>query len=394
MVLNPVEIFGVLLILLLIHPYLTYPLSLWLLTRLPLSAKLQSTRSSLPPLPKDSPPTVSVLIAAFNEEAFIERTVRSLIASHYPRNKLEILVGSDGSTDRTNTILTHLAEEFPNVRPVFFDLRQGKPAVLNALAEQCRGEILIFLDADTTVHPDTIRKLVTLLAPSPVGCVDATIQIRERHHLEQKYYDFDHRIKQLESLLGIVPSLHGLCYGIKKELFTPFPATTMIADDLYRALDILAQRKLIVHASDAYVVELAPRNLKAEVRRRIRYAAGGLQALRLFLQKKVSLPFFAWYAFLSHKFLRWIHLGLFLLLLGVAGSLAPASALYATIFNLQLLLLGIAIIGALGYFLLRIHIPGCYHLFYFFAMSAGLFIGVFHAIRPQSPFWHPPQRQS
>jgi len=179
---------------------------------------------------------------------------------------------------------------------------------------------------------------------------------------------------------------------MKRSLFTPFPTERLVMDDVYRSLMTLAQGKRICHASQAYATELVPRNIGAEFRRRIRYAAGGLQAIRLFLQHRHPLPFLAWYALLSHKFLRWINLGIFLLLLAMAIHLAPASPFYTTVAYMQLAGLAMAACGGGIYRLFRLKIPFCYHLFYFFAMTTGLLIGAFRALRPIPPFWQPPQR--
>ena len=333
-----------------------------------------------------------MLISAFNEELFLEKSLRSIAQSTYPEERLEILVGSDASTDSTNAILQRLQGEIPNLKPFLFTHRQGKPAVLNHLVEQSTGEILVFMDADTVIAPGTIAALVHSLSPDPVGCADAALQIAERQHLEQKYYNFDRWLKSLESQLGVVPSLYGPCYAMKRFLFTPFPTNRLVMDDVYRSLMTLAQGKQICHASEAYATELAPRNLAAEFRRRIRYSAGGLQAIRLFLEHRRPLPFLAWYALLSHKFLRWINLGVFLLLFAFALSLSATSSFYTTIAYVQLAGVTIAAVGGLTYWLFRFKIPICYHLFYFFAMAMGLFIGVFQALRPTPPFWRPPQR--
>ena len=108
-------------------------------------------------LPFSELPTVSVLMAVYNEELVIEKKIRTVFASAYPQNKLEVFVGSDKSGDKTNQILENLQKEFPNLFFINFADRQGKKNIINQLLDKSKGEILISTDANVLFTENTIK---------------------------------------------------------------------------------------------------------------------------------------------------------------------------------------------------------------------------------------------
>src|SRR5260221_3673387 len=158
--------------LLIAHTYALYPLILLL---------IDSVRPRRPdPPPAASDPTVTVIVPLFNEEAVIEAKIRNLAQTDYPADKLNVLLGSDGSTDRTNAILSS-GQWNHAPRFVLFPSRRGKAAVLNDLVAAAQGEIIVFSDANATFAPETIRRLTAPFAAPDVGAAARQLILHRNH---------------------------------------------------------------------------------------------------------------------------------------------------------------------------------------------------------------------
>ena len=120
-------------------------------------------------------PMVSVLISAHNEEKLIGEKIDSVLGGDYPLDKLEILVGSDASTDQTNAILQLLKETSPFLRLFLYEKRKGKPGIINRLAKEAKGEILVISDANVMLEPDTLRELIRYFKEDRIGLVDSRL---------------------------------------------------------------------------------------------------------------------------------------------------------------------------------------------------------------------------
>jgi cellulose synthase/poly-beta-1,6-N-acetylglucosamine synthase-like glycosyltransferase len=148
------------------YTYFGYPLLLALLARL------------LPwrPRPVESwEPTVSICVAAYDCEAYIDAKLSSLLVLDYPADKMEILVYSDASSDGTDTIVTARAQKDPRVRLLRGDTRMGKPTALNRMRERATGEVLLITDARQPLDRGALRALMGLLAAPQVGCVTGNL---------------------------------------------------------------------------------------------------------------------------------------------------------------------------------------------------------------------------
>ena len=150
---------------LILYSYLLFPEILRLLAR---NMEVHTEKF----LPSELP-SISVLIAAFNEEEVIADKIQSILEGNYPQELLEILVGSDASTDQTNKILQHLHEKHPSLHLTVFKDRQGKPGIINQLAEKARGEILVITDANVMLDHDTLPQLISCFKDERTGLVDS-----------------------------------------------------------------------------------------------------------------------------------------------------------------------------------------------------------------------------
>ena len=149
-------IFGfILFMFLLIHSYILYPISIWILSII--KRKNYQTDNNFSP-------NVSIIISVFNEEKVIEKTIRSLLESDYDLDKIEFVIGSDNSTDSTNEIISKLQKEIPSISFFPFPIRRGKSQVLNDLVKAASAEILIFSDANTIYRRDAIKNIVKYYA--------------------------------------------------------------------------------------------------------------------------------------------------------------------------------------------------------------------------------------
>lgn len=157
-------------ILLILHTYIFYPLSIKLLTIFYHKNYKEEN---------DFKPQISILISAYNEEKTLEKTIFNLIESDYPSDKLEIIVGSDNSIDGTNEILKKMGEKYQNLKYVLFDKRRGKKFVINDIVKLARGEILVFSDSNTIYKKDALKNLIKYYTDPRVGGVCGRLKLIE-----------------------------------------------------------------------------------------------------------------------------------------------------------------------------------------------------------------------
>src|SRR5689334_15602779 len=252
---------------LLFYTYFGYPLALWALTRL-IRTKPDSTPGAA------DWPTVSILISAYNEEAVIAERVENLLELDYPSERLEILIGSDGSADRT----TDIVESYSKVRLLSFAERRGKASVLNDLVAAARGEIVVLTDANTFFRPDAVRQLVRTLIHRPYGSVAVgQLELRspaERGNLDGSYWRFETWIKTLESRVGSLLGANGAIYAFRRERYQPLPPEAIVDDFLIPMLMRLRFGDRIFFVPEARAWERSPDEVVDEFRRRVRIGAG------------------------------------------------------------------------------------------------------------------------
>jgi glycosyltransferase involved in cell wall biosynthesis len=251
-------------------------------------------------------PTISLIIAAHNEEGVIAGRLQNALGLDYPADRLEVIVASDGSEDKTEKLV--LACGDARVRLLALP-RVGKAAALAAAAEVAAGEILVFSDANTAYAPDALRRLVAPFADPQVGGVAgdqrylpdgaaATVADGER-----SYWDLDRMLKIAESRAGNVISATGAIYAIRRSLFTPPPAG--VTDDFAISTAVIAQRRRLVFAPDAVAYEPVAKSGDAEFARKVRIMTRGLNGV--VLRRELLDPrrhgFYS-VQLLSHKVLR------------------------------------------------------------------------------------------
>jgi cellulose synthase/poly-beta-1,6-N-acetylglucosamine synthase-like glycosyltransferase len=282
------------------HAYLGYPIVLWLLT---------AWRKAPPDIAKDldTLPCVTMIIPAFNEAPVIRQKLENCAGLNYPADRLDVIVGSDGSTDGTNDLVSSFAGA--RVRLSALPDHQGKAAVLNRCVEQATGEILVFSDANTMYHPDAVRRLVRHFDDPAVGCVSGLLTLVNRTgdaggHGEGAYWRFESWIKGMESRAGFLIGANGAIYAIRRRLFTRLPAG-LINDDFFVSMKVLEQGQRVLLEPAAVGVEETAPSLEGEFARHVRDATGHFQVLPYVWRVLSPRRGLAAFGFASHRLARW-----------------------------------------------------------------------------------------
>lgn len=261
------------------------------------------------PVAKDTgyKPVVSVIMSAYNERPYVERKIKNLLSSGYPKEGLEILVGSDGSTDGTDLILGGIRDD--NVKTFIYKERRGKPGVLNDLVSRAKGEILIFCDVRQLFEKDAISQLAANFADSKIGCVSGEL-VFEKPAAENDvaacvnaYWDYEKFVRECESMIHSMVGATGAIYAIRRELFRPLPAD-IILDDVYTPLAIARRGYRAVWDGEAKAYDRPALTAAEEYRRKVRTLTGNYQIFRLFSDLLVPFRNPVSPGLISHKLLR------------------------------------------------------------------------------------------
>jgi len=297
--------------------YIGYPVLIYVLSRvlgrrpIPLQAH------------DDTVPMVSVLVSALNEEEDISERIENNLCQDFPAERLEIVVASDGSTDRTAEIVRDYETRHPGrVKLIDYSVRRGKATVLNDSLPSLAGEIVVLSDANTMFARDAISNLVRWFVDGKVGVVCGKLVLVDSssgENVDGIYWRYETFIKECEGRLGALLGSNGAIYALRRQLFVPIPTDTIIDDFVLPLLLKLKHGKQIVYDVEAIAEEETAPDVRAEFNRRARIGAGGFQSMcRLAI---LAVPVFGWtsFAFLSHKVLRW--LCPFLLIVSIAANL-------------------------------------------------------------------------
>jgi cellulose synthase/poly-beta-1,6-N-acetylglucosamine synthase-like glycosyltransferase len=318
------------------YAYVGYPLLIYVLGRL----------RRRPTERKDICPTVSLLVPAYNEGRMIRAKIENCLKLDYPRDRLEILVASDGSTDATGRVIAE-ATKAGRIRGVVFPERRGKAAVLNDLVAMASGEILVLSDATTMVEPGSIRAFVSNFADPRVGCVSGIYRLVASNGdssagPESLYWRYERFIRESESRLGAMLGAHGALYSLRRALFEPIPPGTR-NEDFTLPIGILMRGYRSIYETRAIASEDSSE--MTGFGRRVGLAAGNYQQLGPLVRMRGWLrnPFVL-FELLSHKILRLLSPFLMLAAYG-ASALLFEHPFYATAFAAQTVFIIAALLG-------------------------------------------------
>ena len=332
---------------LVVYAYVGYAALIWTLSRL-------FGRPVRPPVGDDRElPAVSLVLAAYNEEAVIEARLRNALAIDYPAGKLEILVGSDGSTDRTAEIVRRWTGH--GVRLLDFAVNRGKAAVLNSAIAEATGDVVLLSDANTEIAPDAPRRLASWFRDPQVGAVVGRLVLTDPltgRNADGLYWKYETFLKRCEARLGALLGANGAIYAIRRDLYKPIPEGTIVDDFV---IPLLARQRTgcaLAYDADAVAFEETAADVAAEFHRRARIGAGGFQSIGMLWRLLDPRQGWIALAFLSHKVLRWtcpfFLIGLLASNLCLLGTPAYQGLLVFQVFSYGAAVLGTYLPGGSG----------------------------------------------
>lgn len=294
-------------------------------------------------LPDGELPTVSLIVAGHDEEAVIAARVRDALALDYPRERLEVIVASDGSSDRTAAVARAAGADLVLELP-----RGGKVAALNAAVERSRGDVLAFSDANTSWAPDALRRLVARLANPEVGYVCGQVSFRSPagDNQEGLYWRYEMAIRALESRLAGVTAGNGAINALRRDAFVALPPER--GQDIAMPFSVVKRGRRAVYEPAARATEPMAATIGDEFGRKRRMMAGawGTMIGGGMLSPRGYRPLYA-LEILSHRLLRYASPLLHLVLLGANLLALGDGAVYGVALGAQLALLAAAAIAPL-----------------------------------------------
>jgi cellulose synthase/poly-beta-1,6-N-acetylglucosamine synthase-like glycosyltransferase len=375
--------------LLIVHTYITYPLLLIVLDKI---SKSQNTK-----LNESFIPDVSVLMAVYNEELVIKKKIESLFSSDYPAAKIEVIVGSDCSTDSTLDILDDLQKFYPSLKVMHFNERIGKPGVINKLSMISNGEILILTDANVFPEKSTIRKLITSFSDRSIGLVDSRLintgLKKDGISIpEVAYLSIEMKLKNIEGRLwGTMMGPFGGFYALRKSSYEPI-SRNILSDDFRICMNVIDRGEKAISNTEAIVYEDVSNSLQEEFSRKVRISAGNFQNLKYFSHILLKPFRIGTLCFVSHKMLRWITPFLWLFVISTNILLVNSSIFFMVLLILQGIFL---LLPAIDFLLkrLNLHIVPVRFLTHLFFMNVALFVGFITYIKGvRSGAWTPTKR--
>ena len=284
-----------------IYTWILYPLLLRLFNMLPSRFARPANAAEVP--------FVSIIIAAHNEQETIVEKLQNCQELVYPDDRLEIIVASDGSTDRTAEIVSTFSARDPRIVWLESDRRLGKSGVQNLAAMKARGEVFLFTDASTGMPSGVLQTMVNNLADQRVGLVTGTVFFGHPEDSVEKgqgfYWRYELFLRAAESHLGILATGSGQALIVRRELFRPLPAC--YGDDCIMPLDVRLQGYRVVQDRRAIVYDSMPHSIEGELRARIRMTARNWAGTlsRPALLNPLRFPLTS-IGLVSHKLLRWL----------------------------------------------------------------------------------------
>ncbi|WP_246163565.1 glycosyltransferase family 2 protein [Oryzomonas sagensis] len=253
-------------------------------------------------------PTVTILISAYNEAEGIATTIENKLGLEYPHDKLEIIVISDGSTDRTDAVVQGFAAR--DVRLLRQEPRAGKTGALNMAVPLAKGDIIIFSDANSLYAPDALRKLLANFADEEVGYVTGRMIYANPDGTPigegcSAYMKYENALRSIETRLGSVVGVDGGIDAVRATLYRPMNADQL--PDFVQPLKVVQQGYRVVYEPEAVLWEPSLKDTDDEYRMRVRVSLRAFWALfdmRQLLWPGIN-PLFAWQLW-SHKVLRYL----------------------------------------------------------------------------------------
>lgn len=349
----------------------------------------------------DSWPTVTVVVPAYNEQACIAQKWHNTLALNYPKQCIQLLFVTEGSTDGTTEVIAELAKDHSYVRVIGGVQRKGKVEAINEAMTHITTDIVVFTDANTLLNPDAIALMIRHFADPQVGAVAGEKRIQTNPNEaaagagEGLYWQYESFLKRLDTQLHSVVGAAGELFAVRRACFQPVEADTLL-DDFVISLRIAEAGYRVAYEPAAYALERPSFSVQEEKKRKIRIAAGGFQALvRLSSLLRFDRTPILSFQYISHRAMRWAVAPFCLIVLLISNfllSLYPNPQWYDVILVLQM---GFYVLAAIGYWLEnhQIKLKPFFVPFYFTFMNVCALLGFWRYRRGiQSGIWEKSQR--
>ncbi|KAA0993771.1 glycosyltransferase family 2 protein [Dyadobacter aurulentus] len=343
-------------------------------------------------------PSLTLIIAAYNEESIIEEKIANTLQLKYPAGKLSVVFVTDGSTDRT----PELVSAWPGIKLMHTPMRSGKILAMHRAMKEITSEISVFTDANTFLNREALLLMARHYADPKVGAVSGEKRVMQEAVSDATagegfYWKYESTLKKWDSELYSVVGAAGELFSVRNSLYTDVEPDTIL-DDFMISMRIAQQGYRIIYEPAAYASELSSENISEELKRKVRIAAGGIQSiLRL---KKLLNPFhdpLLSFQYISHRVLRWTvtpFLMLLALLLNIVIVAQSGGWLYTLILVLQVLFYSAALLG----WLLekrRIKVKALFVPYYFCVMNYAVLAGIRRYLKgSQSAAWDRSKRKN
>jgi len=326
------------------YTYVGYGIVLYILVKI----KRIFVKSALP-ADGSFTPSLTLVVAAFNEESVIEEKIKNTLSLHYPEELFKIIFITDGSTDATASIIA----KYPRIALLHKDVRAGKIAAVHRAMQYVETEIVVFTDANTFLNKDALLKIAKHYADPKVGAVsgEKRVQIEDASDAtagEGFYWKYESKLKKWDYELYSVVGAAGELFSVRTKLYEAVEPDTLL-DDFMISMKIAMKGYKIAYDPDAYAVEASSENLKEEYKRKVRIAAGGIQST--VRTSKLFNPFFMpllGFQYVSHRVLRWTItplLMIFVFFLNLYFILQTNILLYQLIMLAQVFFYLLAVLG-------------------------------------------------
>ena len=373
------------------YTYLGYGIVLFVMVKL----KRVFRKSDKIMLNDNELPEVTLLVAAYNEQDYVHKKVENSMSLIYPKDKLRLVWVTDGSDDNTPELL----KQYDNIQVLHKPERSGKIAAMNRAMKFVKTPIVVFSDANTMLGTESLIRIAQMFANPRVGCVSGEKRIFNTDAEaasaagEGIYWKYESALKRWDAELYSAVGAAGELFAIRTELFSEVEPDTLL-DDFIISLRVAMRGYKIDYDPEAYAQETASANVKEELKRKIRIAAGGIQSvvrlyplLNIFKYKMLS------FQYISHRVLRWTITPVALLLLLLVNIVL---AFQSSFFAIVLLLQGLFYFSALLGWMLenrRLKVKLFFIPYYFYIMNYAVFMGFFRYIkRTQSVNWERAKR--
>ena len=385
------------LLFIIIYTFVGYAVILWILVKF----KNFFSRGEKPGFDLSYEPEVCLFVTAYNEKDYVKQKVVNSFQVDYPKEKIQYVWVTDGSDDGTPEIL----KNYPELEVYHQSERRGKMHAMNRGMKFVKAPIVIFSDSNTLLNKNAIREIVKRFSNKKVGCVAGEKRIIENKSEsaagagEGLYWRFESFIKKYDAELNSAVGAVGELFAVRTELFEDVETDTLL-DDFVISLRIALKGYKIDYAPEAYASETASVDMKEELKRKIRIAAGGVQTV-VRLKQLLNVFRFGWltWQYISHKVLRWTltPLALFLIYFVNLGIVLDNNSwgginFYTLFFYIQNLCYLVALIG--GYYAnKKIRSKFLFAPYYFVMINYAAIRGIFRYLRgQQSVNWEKSKR--